>query len=83
MRVRVECDGIHQGHIRLPVHHDTFVSCYVYDLSDNTASVLVVLIFDELTLQAEGEFVNDRGINSLCFAGGKTAAGKFIGHFIS
>ena len=47
------------------------------------AVVFIVLVLDELALKANRELVDDRRIDGFRFAGGQTAAGKFVGCFIA
>ena len=81
--VGVKCDGVDLRHIDFSIHHNALVGSDIDHLADDAASVFIVLILDEPALQADRELVDDRGIYGFCFAGGQTAAGKFIGDFIA
>ena len=83
MGVGVKCDGVDLRHINFSIHHNALIGSDIDHLADDAASVFIVLILDEPALQADRELVDDRGIYCFCFAGGQTAAGKFIGDFIS
>ena len=83
MGVGVKCDGVDLGHINFSIHHNTFIGSDIDHLADDAATVFIVLILDEFALQADRKLVDDRGIDGFGFAGGQTAAGKFIGNFIA
>ena len=76
-------DGIDLRHINFSVRHNALVGSDIDYLTDDAASVFIVLILDELALQTNRELVDDRRIDGFCFAGGQTAAGKFVGNFIA
>ena len=59
MCIRIKSDSAYQGHVEFPVYHDTLICGHIYDFADHTDAVFVVLILDKLTLQAQGEFVDD------------------------
>ena len=81
MGIGVKCDGVDQRHINFSVHHDALIGGDIDHLADDAASIFVVLILDELALQANRELVDDRRIYGFGFTGGQTAAGKFFGCF--
>lgn len=79
MGVGVKGDGIDLGHINFSAHHDALISGDIDYLTDDAAAVFIILILNEPALQADRELIDDRGIYGFCFAGGQTAAGKFVG----
>ena len=83
MGVGVKCDGVDLRHINFSIYHNALIGSDIDHLTDDAASVFIVLILDEPALQADRELVDDRGIYCFCFAGCQTAAGKFIGNFIA
>ena len=66
MGVGVKCDGVDLGHINFSVHHNAFISSDIDYLTDDAASVFIVLILDEPALQTDRELVDDRGIYGFC-----------------
>ena len=83
MGVGVKGDGVDLGHINFSVHHNAFIGSDIDYLTDDAASVFIVLILDEPALQTNRELVDDRSIYGFCFAGGQTAAGKFVGNLVA
>ena len=83
MGVGVKCDGVDLRHINFSIHHNALVGGDIDHLADDAAAVCIVLILNELALQADREFVDDRCIDGLGFAGSQTAAGKFVGNLIA
>ena len=81
--VGVKCDGIDLRHINFSVHHNAFIGSDIDYLTDDAASVFIVLILDEPALQTNRELVDDRRIDGFGFACGQTAAGKFVAYFIA
>ena len=76
--IRVESDSVYQRHIDFTVHKDFFIGGDIYDFADYAAAIFVVLIFDELTFQTEGKFVDNRRIYCFGFACSKSAVFKLI-----
>ena len=76
MGVGVKGDGIDFRHINFSVHHNAFIGSDIDYLTDDAASVFIVLILDEPALQADRELVDDRGIYCFCFVGCQTAVSQ-------
>jgi len=81
--IGIEGDGIYPVHIDPVPVHDAFVCGHVHDLSDDAAAVCPILVFNEGTFQAEGEFVDHWSVHEFGPAGSEAAVGKFIRSLIS
>ena len=61
MGVGVKGDGIDFRHINFSVHHNAFIGSDIDYLTDDAASVFIVLILDEPALQADRKLVDESG----------------------
>ena len=59
--VGVKCDGVDLRHINFSIHHNAFIGSDIDHLTDDAASVFIVLILDEPALQADRKLVDESG----------------------
>ena len=64
----------------LPIY--AFIRRDVDHPSDDAASVLAVLVFDELAFQAQGELVDHRCVHGFGPAGGQPGAGQLVRNLV-
>ena len=83
MSVWIKCNSIHQGHIKLSVHHYAFIGSNIHNSTDNATTVFSVLILDELTFQTKRELVDYRCIHFFGLAGSQATCSKFIRYSIA
>ena len=78
VRVRVESDGLQGFHVHLAVFHLVGFDGGLQHLADNAKTRVVALIFNEFTLQSDGQLVDDGSINQRGFGRGETTLGELV-----